>query len=384
MQKVQTESIYFDHASSTPVHPEVLKGLSELSPIHYANSESLHEAGLTIQTMIRKSREAIASMLNVKSSDLYFTSGATESNNILVKGIAFAYQTKGKHIITTSVEHSSILDSFLDLESFFGFDVTFLPVDQSGRINPEDLKKALRKDTTLVSIMAVNNEIGTIMPIQECAKIVHEMSNAIFHVDAVQALTKVDLDLSNIDCASFSAHKINGVKGSGLLYKKNHVLCHPIITGGQQENALRPGTPNAINHILFAKTLRLAAENHEKNEKIIKEIKAYLVHEIRQIDSVAINSPMDLCSNYILNISCLTVPSQVMLSWLNQHKIYVSAMATCLNRDIHPSHVLAVMGFEGDRLNGVIRISIGYTNTMAQAEKLISVLKEGILIHGRV
>ncbi|HET6784688.1 MAG TPA: cysteine desulfurase family protein [Erysipelotrichaceae bacterium] len=383
MQKVHTDSIYFDHASSTPVHPEVLKSLTELSPIHYANSESLHEAGLTIQTMMRKSREAIATMLSVNSNDLYFTSGATESNNILVKGIAFAYQKKGKHLITTSVEHSSLLDSFLDLESFFGFDVTFLPVNQEGRINPEDLRKALRPDTTLVSIMAVNNEIGTIMPIKECAKIVHENSNAIFHVDAVQALTKIDLDLSYIDCASFSAHKINGVKGSGLLYKKNHVECHPIITGGQQEHGLRPGTPNAINHILLAKTMRLAFENHVNNEHIVKEIKAYLVSEISRMENVVINSPSDLCSNYILNISCLTVPSQVMLSWLNQHKIYVSAMATCLNRDIHPSHVLSAMGIDGDRLNGVLRISIGYTNTMEQAHKLISVLKEGIRIHGR-
>ncbi len=378
------DSIYFDHASSTPVHPEVLKGLSELSPIYYANSESLHEAGLIIQTMIRKSREAIASLLKINVNDLYFTSGATESNNILVKGIAFAYQNKGKHIITTSVEHSSILDSFLDLKSFFGFDVTFLPVNTEGRISLEDLKAALRPDTTLVSIMAVNNEIGTIMSIKECAKIIHENSHAIFHVDAVQALTKIDLDLSYIDCASFSAHKINGVKGSGLFYKKNHVLCHPIITGGQQEHGLRPGTPNAIHHILFAKTLRLAIQNHDQNEAKVIAIKKYLIQSLNQIEQVVINSPSECCSNYILNISCLNVPSQIMLSWLSQHKIYVSAMSTCLNRDIHPSHVLTAMGFDGDRLNGVIRISIGYTNTMEQAQKLVSVLKEGIQMHGRL
>jgi len=380
MRRVRTESIYFDHASSTPVHPEIIKNLSELTAIHYANSESLHEAGLTIQTMMRKSREAIASLIGVLPADITFTSGATESNNILIKGIAFAYQHKGKHLITSSVEHSSVLESFQDLEKFFGFEVTYLPVDKDGRIKLDDLKNALRKDTTLVSIMAVNNETGTIMPINECADIIHSNSHAIFHVDGVQALGKIDLNLSNIDCASFSAHKINGVKGSGIIVKKKNVLCHPIITGGQQESGLRPGTPNAIHHILFAKTLRLALEQDKKN---IKLIKSYLINELSQLDGIVINSPMIGCSDYILNISCLKVSSQIMLSWLNQHKIYVSAMATCLNRDAQPSHVLEAMGIEGNRLNGVIRISIGYTNTMEQAKTLISVLKEGIVKHGR-
>lgn len=378
---MHTEVIYFDHASSTPVHPDVLKSLSELSAIHYANSESLHEAGLNIQTMMRKSREAIASLIGVLPGDITFTSGATESNNILIKGIAFAYQNKGKHLITTSVEHSSVLESFQDLESFFGFDVTYLPVDSDGRISSNDLKNALRSDTTLVSIMAINNETGTIMPIQDCAKVVHENSRAIFHVDAVQALAKIDINLKNIDCASFSAHKINGVKGSGFLFKKNHVLCHPILSGGQQENGLRPGTPNAIHHILFAKTLRLALENKHNSVKMIKD---YLIQECCLIEGIVINSPIDGCSDYILNISCLNIPSQIMLTWLNQHKIYVSAMATCLNRDPRPSHVLEAMGFEGDRLNGVIRISIGYTNTMEEAKMLISVLKEGVVKYGRV
>ena len=380
MRRVRTSPIYFDHASSTPVHPEIIKNLSELTLVHYANSESLHEAGLTIQTMIRKSREAIASLLGVLASEITFTSGATEANNILIKGIAFAYQHKGKHLITTSVEHSSVLESFQDLEKFFGFEVTYLPVDQDGRIRVADLEKSLRKDTILVSIMAVNNETGTIMPIQECEKIVHSNSQAIFHVDGVQALTKIDLDLRSIDCISFSAHKINGVKGSGLFVKKKNVQIHPLITGGSQEDGLRPGTPNAIHHILLAKTLRLALS---QNKDRVRSIKSYLIEELSQIDGIVINSPLEGCSNYILNISCLKVPSQIMLSWLNQNKIYVSAMATCLNRDAQPSHVLEAMGFEGNRLNGVIRISIGYTNTMEEAKTLISVIKEGIVKHGR-
>ena len=376
--------IYFDHASSTPVHPDIIKGLTELTTAHYANSESLHQAGLDIQTMMRKSREAIAVMLKVKSDDLYFTSGATESNNLLIKGIAFAYQNKGKHLITSRVEHSSVLDSFQDLESFFGFEVTYLNVDQEGRVRLDELEAALRPDTTLVSIMAVNNEVGTIMPIEACAQIIRSKSQAVFHVDCVQALTKIDFNYDLVDCASFSAHKINGVKGSGLLYKKERVLYHPLITGGQQEKGIRPGTPNAVHHILMAKTIRLAFEQAKAKHAQVLEIKHYLLDAFKSMESIVINSPLDGCSDYILNISCLKVPSQIMLNWLSSHQIYVSAMATCLNRDVRPSHVLEAMGIDGDRLNGVIRISIGYVNSLEDAKRLIEVMEEGINKYGRI
>ena len=376
--------IYLDHASSTPVHPEVIQGLTDLTTAHYANSESLHQAGLDIQTMMRKSREAIGHLLKVNSDDLYFTSGATESNNLLIKGIAFAYQNKGKHLITTRVEHSSVLDSFQDLESFFGFEVTYLNVDIDGRVKLDELASALRSDTILVSIMAVNNEVGTIMPIEACAKLIRAQSQAVFHVDCVQALTKIDFDYNLVDCASFSAHKINGVKGSGLLYKKERILCHPLITGGQQEKGVRPGTPNAVHHILMAKTIRLAFESAQAKHQNVKTIKDYLLHSFESMASIVINSPSDACSDYILNISCLSVPSQVMLNWLSSHGIYISAMATCLNRDIRPSHVLEAMGFSGDRLNGVIRVSIGYVNTLEDAKQLLEVMEEGINKYGRI
>lgn len=377
-------TIYFDHASSTPVHPEIVKGLSELTTAHYANSESLHQAGLDIHTMMRKSREAIALMLKVKSDDLYFTSGATESNNLLIKGIAFAYQNKGRHLITTRVEHSSVMDSFQDLESFFGFEVTYLDVDQEGRVRLEALEAALRPETTLVSIMAVNNEVGTIMPIEACAQIIRSKSQAVFHVDCVQALTKIDFNYNQVDCASFSAHKINGVKGSGLLYKKERVLIHPWITGGQQEKGVRPGTPNAVHHILMAKTIRLAFEQAASKHAQVLEIKNYLTHAFQSMESVIINSPSKDCSDYILSISSMKVPSQIMLNWLSSHQIYVSAMATCMNRDVRPSHVLEAMGILGERLNGVLRISIGYVNRLEDAKRLIEIMEEGIKNYGRI
>ena len=295
--------IYFDHASSTPVHPDVIKGLTELTTAHYANSESLHQAGLDIQTMMRKSREAIAVMLKVKSDDLYFTSGATESNNLLIKGIAFAYQNKGKHLITSRVEHSSVLDSFQDLESFFGFEVTYLNVDQEGRVRLDELEAALRPDTTLVSIMAVNNEVGTIMPIEACAQIIRSKSQAVFHVDCVQALTKIDFNYDLVDCASFSAHKINGVKGSGLLYKKRTASIVPLINGGQQENGLRGGTSNACVDIVLAKTMRKAIESQKSHFDYVKSLNDYLREQLSEMDNIVINSPED-ASPFILNISC--------------------------------------------------------------------------------
>lgn len=222
------------------------------------------------------------------------------------------------------------------------------------------------------------------MPIEACAQIIRAKSQAVFHVDCVQALTKIDFNYDLVDCASFSAHKINGVKGSGLLYKKERVLFHPLITGGQQEKGIRPGTPNAVHHILMAKTIRLAFEQAKDKHVHVLAIKHYLMDAFESIESIVLNSPLEACSDYILNISCLKVPSQIMLNWLSSHQIYVSAMATCLNRDVRPSHVLEAMGISGDRLNGVIRISIGYVNTLEDAKRLIEVMEEGIKKYGRI
>lgn len=377
------DAYYFDHASSTPVRPEIIETLSGYYPEYYANSDSLHDAGMAIHNMVERSREAIAKLLDVKAQDLFFTAGATEANNILIKGIAFAYQARGKHLITSQVEHASVLESFQDLERFFGFEVTYLPVNPLGFVEVSDLRDALRKDTTLVSLMAVNNETGTISPIQDYAKIIHASGRTVFHVDAVQALGKVDLSLNGIDAASFSAHKIRGVKGSGLFYKKSNIECHPLITGGQQEGGLRPGTPNALHHILFAKTLRLALDCRKMHEARIVAMRTILVEAFMTMPEIVINSPEITCSPYILNISCLSVPSQVMLNWLNQNGLCVSAMATCSSRQYHPSHVLNAMGIQGKRLNGVLRISLGTTNTPEACAYLIAKIQEGIQTYGQ-
>lgn len=374
--------IYFDHVSSTPVHPEVLKTQTELYPIHYANGEALHDAGRTIADMVEKSRESIAGMLGVKPDMITYTSGATESNNAIIKGIAFANADKGRHLITTSVEHSSVLESFKQLEDEFGFEVTYLGVDQDGRISPDELKASLRADTTLVSIMHVNNEIGTIMPVELCSKIIKDNSNAYFHVDEVQAIGKIPFDLSFVDAASMSAHKINGVKGSGLMIVKPRVRILSLITGGQQEFGRRGGTANAINNILFAKTLRLSLGEFDSHLKQVKLLNEHLRSSLLSIPNVIINSPSHDVSPFIINFSVTTLTSEVLLNWFNAHKICVSAQSTCNSKMKHASITLSAMHLSAERLNGSIRIGISASNTIEEADRFIEVLKEGLTKYG--
>lgn len=374
--------IYFDHVSSTPVHPEVLKAQTELSLIHYANSEALHDAGHRIAEMVEKSRESIAQLLHVEPEMITFTSGATESNNAIIKGIAFGNRSKGNHLITTSVEHSSVLESFHQLETEFGFEVTYLKVNQEGRISPEELQSALRPDTILVSIMHVNNEIGTIMPIRECSRIIRSNSTAYFHVDEVQAIAKVPFDFSLVDAASLSAHKINGVKGSGLMIVKPKVKMISLITGGQQEYGRRGGTASAINNILFAKTLRLALESYDTHRQTVEALNARLRTALKAMPDLVINSPETDVSPYILNFSVLTLTSEVLLNWFNSQGIYVSAQSTCNSKMKHASITLSAMGLGEKRLNGSLRLGIASTNTTEEVDRFIQVLQEGVKVYG--
>jgi cysteine desulfurase len=381
---VPTIEIYLDHVSSTPVHPEIIAAMSELLPVHYANSDAIHSAGIRIDSLILRSRSAIAAAFNVSNDEIVFTSGATEANNTLIKGIAFANRHKGKHLISSPVEHSSVYASLAWLEKEFGFEVTYLPVDQDGRVRPDDLKKALRPDTILVSIMHVNNEIGTIMPIEELGNVIKTHSRAYFHVDCVQALGKIPLALSNVDAASFSAHKINGVKGSGVMLKRRNVPFLPLISGGQQEMGMRGGTHNAIPNILFAKTLRIALKEEKAHGKHAKLLKNRLIVGLSKIDKVVINSPAEGCSDFILNFSCLNVTSEVMMNWLNSHGIFVSAQSTCSSKTNQPSHTLNALDLDPKRLEGSLRVGLGASNTTAEIDRFLAVLEEGIKKYGKI
>ena len=373
--------IYVDYASTTPTSEEVLKSYNQLLNRYYANSESLHSLGVEVYQTMEKSRQQTASLLNVKPNEVIFTSGASEANSMAIKGICFQYQTKGKHVITSKIEHSSVINAFKQLEEVFGFEVTYLDVDANGVIDMDQLRNSLRNDTILCSIMYVNNEVGSIQPIDEIKKLVRKYPNCFLHVDCVQALGKLSIDLQDIDLATMSAHKIYGLKGSGILVKKQHISLVPLINGGQQEMGLRGGTANACTHIMFAKTLRLALEQRESRYGYVKKLNDYLRKELSRIDGVVINSA-DNASPYILSFSCLRLPSEVHMNALNEKGIYVSAQSTCGSKSHEYSYVLQAMGIKNERLHGVIRLSLSHLNTMDEMHTIVEVVKENVRKYG--
>lgn len=366
--------IYFDYASTAPVHHEVIEATHTLLPQFYANPDSLHALGYQAGELMRISREKIASLLNVSVQTVLFTGSASESNNMAIKGYAFANQHKGKHCITTKIEHSSVLNAFRQLQETFGFDVDYLDVDSFGKVSLDQLKMLLRKDTILVSVMAVNNEIGTIQDIGQIKKTVKSHSTAALHVDYVQMLGKYPIDLHRIDLATFSAHKIGGLKGVGLLIKNPQIDLLPLISGGQQEQSLRAGTSNLLANVTFAKVLRLSLENMESNHMRVKEVYDYIRNELTLIPQLDILSPND-GSVYILTFTYPSIPSEIMTNALSARKIYVSAHSTCTSLSAY-SHVHLAIGLKEHSANGVIRLSFGDSSTLTQAQRFVEVLKE--------
>ena len=267
------------------------------------------------------------------------------------------------------------------LEQYFGYRITYLPVDGTGRINVEDLKKALDEDTAVVSIMYVNNESGSVNPISEIAEVVKKQSHAYLHVDLTQAVGKVPLDLTNVDMASISAHKLEGLKGSGILMKKTYVPFIPLINGGEQEYGLRGGTANACADMVFAKTLRLAIENGKKYHLYIKDLRDRLVKGLLAIDGVEINSPEDAVVSTV-NWSYEKIPSEVMQNALNAKGFMVSARSTCASKSDDPSYVLTAMGYSSRRASSCIRISLSYYNTEEEIDLFLTSLKEIIEHYG--
>lgn len=369
--------IYLDYASTTPIRKEVLDTYTMLLSDYYGNSDSLHDIGRESAKLMEKSRANIAQLFHVRSDEIFFTSCASESNNYATKAFAWANQNRGKHLITTCVEHSSIANAMKQLEEHFGFEVTYLPVNEDGVVEFQDLKQALRKDTILVSMMMVNNETGAINPVKECADHVHQHSLAAFHMDGVQALGKIKVDLSFVDMATFSAHKIYGLKGSGLFYKKKNIRVLPLISGGQQEEGLRAGTSNAPADIVLAKTIRLALEELDQNYVYVKGLNDWLRKELSSIKDIVINS-CENASPYILNISVSCIGSEVMLNALNERGFAVSAQSTCSSKSKAISHVLLEMGLGEVRATHAIRISISHWTRKEELVAFVNTIKEVI------
>ena len=376
-----SDYLYLDYVSTTPLHQEVFNMYTELLSKYYANSDSLHDLGVTINKLQEQARFHIASSLNVQPSEIIFTSGASESNNMAIKGVAWACKNIGKHIITSAIEHSSVMESTLQLKRVFGFEVTYLKPNENGQITLDMIKNALRNDTILVSIMMINNEIGSINPINEIAAYLKHSSKAYFHVDGVQGFGKYDMDLSNIDLLSISMHKIFGLKGSGILVKKRHVKMLSLISAGQQEGTYRGGTANYCVNIMAAKTIRLALTEQDTHFQVVQRINDYLIDQLKQIPGIIINSFTN-GSVYIVNFSYPKIKSEVMMNGLNQAMIAVSAQSTCHSKSRAISHVYNALKMPDYVAQSAIRIGLSHLVSIKDIDRFITELKGIIKKYG--
>ncbi len=378
---------YFDHSATTPPHKEVVRTVSEVMSQVYGNPSSLHRIGVEAERLITKARQVIASCLKVHPETVYFTSGGTESNNMAIKGIAFQYQNRGKHLITSEIEHPSVYECFKQLESY-GFDVTYLPVDATGAVKLEDLKAAVREDTILVSIMHVNNEMGRIQPIAEIGRFLKAYPKLYFHVDGVQAFGKVPLRLneSGIDLLSLSAHKIEGPKGAGVLYCRKGVQLSPLLAGGGQERGFRSGTENVPLIVGMAKAVRMAAERQAQTAEYLYKLRAKLLACLSEIPNVRVHGSANEreMAPHIVHFSVPGMKSEVLLHALEQRDIYVSTRSACSSKDDRPSRVLLAMGLDRNEAASGLRVSLAASHTEADIDYLCRQLKEVIQQIGNI
>jgi len=365
--------IYLDYAATTPLDQDILQTYEKLLGKYFANADSAYDLGYEVSRLYETSREKIAGLLGVASNEVIFTSCASEANNLAIKGTCFAYQNRGKHIITTAVEHASVANCFTQLHDVFGFEVDVLPVDKEGRIDLDELAAKIRPDTILVSTMYVNNEMGTVNPIHDIAAIIHQKNpKTKYHVDCVQALGKLPVDLTDIDLASFSAHKIYGLKGSGLLYKSHKTNVEPIISGGQQEFGLRGGTVNSATAIVFAKTLRKALTERQAHYDHVVKLNQKLRSALSARDDIVINSPED-ASPFILNFSCPHYKPEVIVHDLEAQGIYISTKSACSSRST-VSHTIAALGLDPLIAESAMRVSLSHLTSEEDIDAFLKAL----------
>ena len=374
--------IYLDNCSTTKPRGEVVERMVHFLTNEYGNPSSLHRLGFNIEKGIEEVRGTIADFLGVYKDEIYFTSCGTESNNLAIRSILERYKRWGNHIITTKIEHPSVLNLIKDYEKK-GCEVTYLGVDDNGIISMEELKGSLREETILLSIMQVNNEIGSIQPIWKIRDILDDKeSNAFLHVDGVQGFGKVPLDIRGwgIDAFSFSGHKIYGPKGIGGLYMDRNLKTSPIILGGAQERGLRSGTENVPGIMGFGKAVEIMGENFDNERDRAYELKSYFIRGLEQrIPYIHINSPLgEEHSPYILNVSFKHIKGEVLLHYLEDKGIYVATGSACSSKSKDKSHVLTSLGLSDEDIEGAIRICFSHENTKQQIDYAIDVLKDSV------
>ncbi len=366
--------IYLDNAASTPVHTEVLEEMIPFLQDQFGNPSSIHKYGRSALRAIQNARKQIAHVINAEPNEILITSGGTESNNTALFGIAHA--KKGNHLIISSIEHDAILEPCKILEKE-GFDITYIPVNDTGLVNPKDIENSISAETCLVSIMFANNEVGTIQPIQEISEICHQ-KNIVFHSDAVQAIGKVDLDVKKlgIDLLSLSSHKINGPKGVGALYIRNGIEIQPYIYGGGQEHGMRSGTENVASIVGFGKACELAKENMQRNISYLQNLQSMLITKVmKEISHVTFNGHKEQRIPNNAHFTFLGVNGEDLIIKLDENGIAASTGSACSVHVQKESHVLRAMGFSHDQISGSLRLTVGILNTNLEIEKTVEILK---------
>ncbi|WP_281888175.1 cysteine desulfurase family protein [Paenibacillus sp. YYML68] len=374
--------LYMDYAATAPMLPEVIEAMTEVMRTHYGNPSSLHKLGVQAELLVRRSRETIAQQLGAEPEEIVFTSGGTESNNWAIRGAAYQYRHRGRHLITTRIEHASVYETFRQLEEE-GFEVTYLPVDETGRISVEQLKEALTDDTSLVSVMAVNNEVGAIQPIEELGRVLKSYPKVLLHVDAVQALGKMPVHPAAMgaDLVSFAAHKIGGPKGCGFLYVRRGVQLRPLLVGGGQEMALRAGTENVPALVGTAKAVRLAVERQPQFAAHTRKLKQAIEAHVRAFDALSLTggssrgardessgAEAGVWAPHLVHFTYPGMKSEVLIHALEEQGICASARSACSSGQEKPSRVLEAMGLPSAAAKAGIRLSLALDHTMEDAE----------------
>lgn len=366
--------VYLDNAATTPVAESVQKEMSEFFREKFGNPSSLYSYANVARTEgLEGSREKIADYLGVDSDEIVFTSGATESDNLAIKGVGLNLDQPG-HFVTSEIEHHAVLHAFEWLEDQ-GHEVTYLEVDQDGRVSPDDLKEALREDTALVSIMYANNEIGTIEPVAELAELTSK-NDTLFHTDAVQAFGKFPLELENVDLLSASGHKIYGPKGVGFLYRRKGVKLEPLLHGGGHEDGLRSGTENVPGIAGLGRAVELVYEEMEEERSRQRALRDRIIEETLEIPDTVLNGPEENRLSNNANFSFKSIEGESIIMKLDNRGIAASTGSACSSPSLEPSHVLLAIGLPLSLAHGSLRVTLGRETTKADVDHLLEVLPE--------
>lgn len=371
--------IYLDNAATSKVDQEVLDSYNQITTKYFANPSSIHRLGQEANRLLEKSREQILKLLSLSHHEVIFTSGATEANNLAIKGYAYANRGRGNHLITTATEHPSVLNAMKQLQEE-GFVLTILPVNEKGQVEVNSISAAIRDETILISVMAVNNETGAINPIREIADIAKKYPKIALHVDVVQAIGKVDIPLDNVDMISIAGHKIHGLLGSGVLIKEKKILLKPLLNGGGQENNLRSGTNTLALSASLAKALRIAIDHQQENYEHVKSLADYLLNYLRDNDDKYVINSSSKDNPYIVNFSLKKHKASVVVEALSNRNIMVSSLSACHSKGEDYSYVVYAMNKDMCLAHNTIRVSFSYDNTLEEVKtftkELTAIIKE--------